>query len=498
MPVNKSRYNKSFEWDGARPRRQSPLSSKDKWRRRFIIAVVIESLIILVLAIALIVVLVRGNDTSSTDSSGEISTSEWQAYENSEAGIRFLHPPSWTVNTDQTTSDLDVDNVEVSVNEDGIDASFRVDVIRNENDNSLKEWVSRFGVKDIETVEDTIDGLAALKAAFTDEETGEEQNVYYVLQDDLVYVIDAYQSATSATLNDTLDQIQDSFTFVTAINEGSAEGTVKTPAPTSTKGSLIVSQVEDDIDLLIQVDDQGEEGTNVYSAEDETVALKGSLAVAASSGTIFGYFGAAGSSSSDGIYQFTVGESTKLTTFVDGVSPDLIQTSVDGTVVGYLEGDITIVDASGKAVTTIESSDDITYFDISPDGTQIAYVEDASGTVTIADLDGTVSDTVELSDENIVEFDWDGKDAFAFIENTSATLSGSAELWYQAGSGSAVQLTEDSFAQSSPSIHPNGKQVAYASGSSSSTSIWIIDIDGDNDTNLVKSTEQTIAGWLFE
>lgn len=524
MPINTSRYRRSVEWDGPKKVTKKPVfTDASQWRSRFYILLIAAIIIIVLLGGALGYVLWRNrtphaktNTTQTTDTS---DISSWKKSENTTVGLTFLYPPDWKLITNKTQTDLDLLNVQISGSgTNGASSTVKIDVIKDASNLSLADWVKQFGPKDIKTEDSKIAGENALLAKFSNGETGEEQNVYYVLKNSNVYVFDLYQSAKDDKLQKELKDLANNVSFV---SESTTE-TNTTPPPTNNSATellLVNSVVSSFNDEFSTFSSDGTGKTLALSDKDETVYLKGSADVYGTNGgfhVLVGYFGKQGSTSKDGIYATEWDNGKKLTQIVSGVQPGLVRVARGGAAIAYLDGakgvskKIVVVDATGKNLDTINASKAIQYFAVSPDGLKVAYVTVGSSKINIATRDNDVARTLSgFTTSTIYAFDWDeigeSGDAFVYIADGSK-LTNKAEMYFVTSEGknniqdaTPKQLTTDSVAQDNPRFNIDATKIAYqayTSGASGKSSVWVMGVDGKNDTNIVKSGSNLVAGWI--
>lgn len=526
MPINTSRYRRSTEWAGPKTRAPKPsFASATDWRRRFYILLVLSVLVLVVLGGTLAFVLLKNRPTKTSETSQTTSdtsdVSSWKKSENASVKLTFLYPPDWKLTSNKTQSDLDLLNTQVAgTGSTGSMATVKIDVIKDATNLSLADWVKQFGPKDIETSASTVVGESALLAKFSNSETGEEQNVYYVLKDSNVYVFDLYQSAKDETLKKELADFMENVRF-----EASSQNPSNVTPPSSTTSitktdRIVINTVGagfEDVFSQYRVDASGK--ALDFDDKDEDVYLKGNAEVyntQTGSHVLVGYFGKSGTTSKDGIYSVEWDDGKKLTQIVSGVEPGLVRVSRNGGTIGYLNGakgvskKIILVDASGKSVDAITSSKAIQYFALSPDGLKVAYVTTGSSEIIIATRDNDAARTLGgFTTSNIYAFDWneigESGDAFVYVAD-GAKFSAKSELYFITSEGKSSiadatpkRLTSDSVAQDNPRFNSDGTKIAYqsyTSGTSGKASVWVMGIDGKNDTNIVKSGNNAIAGWI--
>ncbi len=524
MPINTSRYRRTVEWDGPKkPARKPVFNDGSGWRKRFYVLLIAAAAVVLVLGAALAYVLWTNRDTAPKATTNTTSTasdvSSWTKSENASVGVTFLYPPEWKLTQNTTQSDLDLLNVSIAgTGSNGATATVKVDVIKDASSLSLADWVKQFGPKDIQTESSTVAGESALLAKFSNAETGEAQNVYYVLKNSNVYVFDLYQSAKDTTLQQQLKDFADNIFFSSASQTPSTSEATPTPAATTTQKLLVNTVASSFNDEFSTYSADGTGKTLLFSDKDESVYLKGNAEVLSKSGTnsLVGFFGKSGSTSKDGIYSIPLNSDAQLQEIVSGVTPGLVRVSRDGSTIGYLDGakgtskKIVLVSATGDKIATITAPKAVQYFALSSDGKQVAYVTTTSSAIVIVSQSGETARTLQgFITANIYSFDWVAAegvgDAIAFVSD-GTKYTNKAELYYIDGfdssgktSAKIKRLSADSVAQDSPRLNSNGTKVAYqsyTSGTSGKSSVWVIDPDGKNDTSIVKSGNNTITGWI--
>lgn len=527
MPINTSRYRRTVEWDGPKkPARKPVFDDGSGWRRKFYILLIAAVAVVLVLGSVLGWVLWKNRSskpaTNSTDTSTDTSeVSSWTKSENASVGITFLYPPDWKLTQNKTQSDLDILNVSIAgTGSAGATATVKVDVIKDASNLSLVDWVKQFGPKDIQTASSRVAGETALLAQFSNAETGEEQNVYYVLKNNNVYVFDLYQSAKDTKLQQQLKDFSNNITFTTASTTQPTTETPTTPATTTTQKLLVNTVASSFNDEFSTYAADGTGKTLLFSDKDAPVYLKGNAEVFSKNGanTLVGYFGKSGSTSKDGVYSIPLNSDAGLQEVVSGVTPGLVRVSRDGSTIGYLDGakgtskKIVLVSATGDKIATITTPKAVQYFALSSDGKQVAYVTITSAAIVIASQSGATARTLEgFVTANIYSFDWitveGAGDAITFVSD-GTRYTNKAELYYIDGfdsngktSAKIKRLSADSVAQDSPRFNSNATKIAYqsyTSGTSGKSSIWVIGPDAKNDTSIAKSANNLLVGWISE
>ncbi len=524
MPINTSRYRRSVEWDGPKGGSRKPkpiVSSADSWRRRFYILLVVAIVLVLGLAVALGFVLWKHRDTSpktetSTTETSAVDTASWKKSESAAASLGYSYPSDWKLTTNKTQTDADVLSVQLSGSGNGSSkATVKIDVIKNTSNLSLSNWVKQFGPKDIQTTSATIVSEQALLAKFLDNDTGEEQNVYYVSKNSLIYVFDLYQSGTDDLLKNELTAFTQniSFTSSATTGESSNEETTQPTASTGTEKLVINTTPTTFDDEFSSYKADGTGKALFFSDKEEDVYLKGPAVVSSDGAKLVGFFGKSGSKSLDGLYLYTA--STKKLAQIANLStkkaPEMLAGSADLSIVAYSDGArgvaksiSTISDTSAPdSVSTTTSASAIVDLALSPDGKTLVYALVNSGLVNVVS-NGTTQSQELIPSSHVVRVavaGTAGNYSFAFIADKGSGLSKSSDLYYKTGSSNALRLTNDSAAQDAPHFNADGTKIAYesyTSGTSGKASVWVIGVNGKGDTNIVKSGNNTITGWISE
>jgi hypothetical protein len=526
MPINTSRYKRSTEWASPKGTSRKPaFASAVDWQKRFYLLLILAVVLVVLLASALAFVLWKNRPAKTTDTTTTTTDtadiSSWKKSENTSVNLTFLYPPDWKLTTNKNSTDLELLNVQITGSGTaGATATVKVDVIKDVSNVSLADWVKQFGPKDIETANASISGEAGLLAKFSNSDTGEEQNVYYVLKNSNVYVFDLYQSATDETLKKELADFAKNIAF-SAVASSTPSATTTTPTSTTTSKVVINTVASSFDDEFSSYLGDGTSKKLLFSDKDASVYLKGSAESFTANGasTLVGYFGKSGSTSKDGVYSVALKIGSTPKEIVSGVTPGLVRVSKDGSTIGYLDGakgvskTIIMVDMSGTKVGTITSSKAIQYFALYENGGGGAYIPTNSGVPTFFSRDGVDQEPagITLTSDNVIAFDMLSNKgetrtlySFVYTVDTTSKLSTKTEMYYVkdwTSSSVAKKLTTDSAAQDNPRFNSDATKIAYqsyTSGVSGKSSVWVMGTDGKNDINIVKSGSNLLTGWISE
>lgn len=127
----------------------------------------------------------------------------------------------------------------------------------------------------------------------------------------------------------------------------------------------------------------------------------------------------------------------------------------------------------------------------SPDGTQVAYLHDTPGTgwvLTCIELSSGAARAVSSRPVMGSRPVWtpDG----AAIAVVRGNAEGGSDIWLISadGSGDEHKLVGGSAETRSPSVSPDGKQLAYISGEAGALDVWVVAIDGGEPRRLTENT----------
>ena len=137
------------------------------------------------------------------------------------------------------------------------------------------------------------------------------------------------------------------------------------------------------------------------------------------------------------------------------------------------------------------------HMNVSPDGDKVVYASGELGefsTIFVADTDGTNAQAITDTESNNLAPAWspDGTQ-IAYTSNRS----GSPEIYvFNLETGEETRLTENDSLESFPAWSPDGTQIAYTSGFDATAEIYVMDADGSNPVQITDNdTWESFAQW---
>lgn len=148
--------------------------------------------------------------------------------------------------------------------------------------------------------------------------------------------------------------------------------------------------------------------------------------------------------------------------------------------------DLFTMNPDGSQETILQDNRGLSLFaSLSPDGTRVAFQDNADGDSEIVLMNVDGSGFTQLTDNEV----YDGSVPSWSPDGSKIALSsyrdGDSEIYVINADGSNVQqLTDNETFDAGPDWSPNGEQIVFHSGPSDNRNIFVIDADGSNLTQL--------------